>query len=101
MINWLIGGLANATQIAPKYKNYLLLVILSSKRLRPPWGTGPAPKEVQDCWLQLTGWHSPGEPTNSDVLEDVGGLRGVIAGFLTARVTAAACRKAIGSRRRE
>jgi hypothetical protein len=102
---WLVGDLGNmmeSPQITPAYLAYLFRVVTHRSRPSPPWGMGPAPGEVQECWEQLNSWKSREELTNADLVdmlrdagapecqpEHVGGLCGVIGGYMSARARAA------------
>jgi hypothetical protein len=102
---WLVGDLGNmigSPKITPAYWAYLFSVVTNRSRPSPPWGMGPAPGEVQECWEQLNSWKSRKELTNTnlvDMLRDagapecqpkyVGGLCGVIRGYMSARARAA------------
>ena|SRR6266700_6952879 len=114
---WLIGDLGNSAEITPEHRAYLLSAVMRSSRPSPPWGTGPAPGEVQECWERANSWKSRNKLTHADLIkmlceagapecrpEQVEGLCGVIAGYVGARVRAAregAAASSKGSRERE
>ncbi len=97
-----LGIMMESPQIEPVYLKYLFYISMHRSRPRPPWGVGPAPSEVQECWEQLNSWKSRDDFTTADLanmlrnsrapecrLEQVEGLRGVIGGYISRRVRAA------------
>ncbi len=109
---WLIGDLGNSAEITPEHRTYLLSVVTRSSRPSPPWGTGPAPGEVQECWERVNSWKSRNDLTHADLTkmlceagtpecrpEQVAGLCGFIGGYVSARARATALSKK--SRERE
>jgi hypothetical protein len=99
---FLIGDLGNSAEITPEHRAYLLSVVVGSSRPSPPWGTGPAPGEVQECWERVNSWKSRNELTHADLIkmlceagapecrpEQVAGLCGLIGGYASARARAA------------